>query len=150
MGFSSIGSPLLSSIRRGDYPSFSMESTRPLTHSEIAGLNELSPRALPAVLTQPSGFVVMVSAFPLAATWAGFLVRTTYSIWDGEKLSKNATEYCKLLASQLLAVEKAIGQNFRQRSKRELTLVVSTLQSTTGRGAMLKPDRSYGGFRVGA
>lgn len=143
----SIGSPLLSTIRKGDYHFSLMASKLPLTLPEIAALSVLSPRGWKEVTTQPCAFVAMVSVCPLAAIPAGFLIRTTFSIWDGKRLSPLLTEFLHLLASQLFEVEQLLNKSMVTKRRGPVS-AVSTLPATMQRDRTGKRGRSFGGSPV--
>jgi len=147
MQSSSIGSPLLSTIRKGAYRFSSMASKRPLTLPEIAALSVLSPRVWQEVMTQPSAFDAMASVYPLAAIQAAFLVKITFSILDGSTRGRQLIEFSHLLASQVFEVEQLLCKRLVNR-QRVPVLFVSTSLATTERVRMGKRGRSFGGSPV--
>jgi len=147
MRSSSIGSPLLSTIRKGDYLFSSTAYRRHLTLPEIAALSVLSPRGWSEVMTQACAFDATVSAFPLSAIQAVFLVRTTFLISDGSTHGRKLTEFSRLLASQLFEIERALSRNLANK-RRVPVLAVSTLPATMQRDRMRKRGPSSGGLVV--
>jgi hypothetical protein len=124
---SSIGSPLLNIVRKGDYRFSSMASKRPLTLPEIAVMSELSPRAWREVMTQPSAFVVTVLLSPLAEIPVGFLAKTTYSIMTSTERFVQLIEFSQVLASRLFVMEQRLGKKMVTKNRGEPVLLASTL-----------------------
>lgn len=103
---SSIGSPLVSAIRKAAYRPSWAASPRALTPMEFALLNELSPRALPEAMRAPSGFSAMVISSGCLATSGDLAVRIIFSISDGQRLAKKLWESSRLPVCRLLEMER--------------------------------------------
>lgn len=144
----SIGSPLLNTVRGADYPFVSTASKQLLTLQEIAAMSVLSPRVWAEVMTQASGFAVMVSASPLAEIRAAFLVKTTFLIMESKEHCRELIEFSKLLASQLLEAELMLKRRIVTKKPWEPVLVVSTLPATFPLDRMLGRRQLSAGWRV--
>lgn len=103
---SSIGSPLVSAIRKVAYRPSWVESPRALTPKETALLSEVSPRALPAALKAPWGFSATVISSGCRETSGGLIVRTTYLISDGQRLEAKLWECFSLPICRALEMER--------------------------------------------
>lgn len=145
----SIGSPLLSTIRKGDYRFSSMESKRSLTLQEIAVMSELSPRAWREVMTQPCAFAATVSLSPLAGIPVGFLAQTTFSILTSPERFEQLIEFSQVLASQLFVMEQRLGKKMVTKNRAEPVLVVSTLPVTFPLDRLRELRRRSDGFKAG-
>lgn len=145
----SIGSPLLNTIRKGDYRFSSMESKRPLTLPEIAVMSELSPRAWREVMTQPCAFAATVSLSPLAAIQAGFLAQTTFSILISPERCEQLIEFSQVLASRLFVMEQRLGKKMVTKNRGEPVLIASTLPVTFPLDRLRGLRRQSAGSRAG-
>jgi hypothetical protein len=141
--FSSIGLPLGNAIKGRRFQSSLAESSLALTHLERAFLSEACPRALREALNHPWGFLATSDSLGFPATSGDLIVRTTFSISDGLRLSQRLAEYsrwpiCRLfdLASEglpLCLVDRSTGAIGREGAQ---LLRVSTLRATSQREAM--------------
>lgn len=153
--FSSIGSPLVSAMRGRRFQSSLAESSRSLTPLECAFLSKVSPQGLPEAMRHPWGFKVICRSLGYPATSADLVVKTTYSISDGMRLSERLAEYslmpvCQLfdlvaLGLPLLLVDRTTGELGPVGA---LLWQGSTLRQTSQRAPMLERGTLSGGLRA--
>lgn len=146
--YSSIGLPLVNATKGTRYRSRLAESSLNLTQAEHAFLNEVSPRGLREVIQHPWGFTATSVSLGSPETSADLIVRTIFSISDGLRLVKKATEYSRLPVSRLFdLVSQGLSLNLVDRSTGEIgpggvqLLRVSTLRATSQREATREPGR---------
>ena len=152
---SSIGSPLVSTIRKAAYRPSWAASPRALTQTETALLSELSPLALPVAMRAPSGFSAIVISSGCLATSGDLVVRTIYSISDGQRLDRSLWECSRLPISRALEMERlGLWGGVTDRRTGEIgrdgvrLSHVSTLLVTSQRVATLKPEPLSAGYLV--
>ena len=149
-----IGSPLLNIIRTGGFLSSpeGSRSTIPLKVSQF--LKETSPLALREAMTLRCVLDVTVSVYPLAATRAGFLAKTTFLTTDWRAQSRLVTEYWWSLVSHLSQLQDLSGQRVQRERWHNPGAAVSfrvwTLPGITQQGRKVQPVLSSAGSRVGA
>jgi|GEM_PF-5033076 len=102
-----IGSPLLSSIRKGASPLSQAASLFNTMHKAFPVLSEIAPRALAEAMRQAYVWDVTVIEFPYQATSVVFLAKTTFSTMDGKGQKRLVIEYSLCLGSQLSQVASA-------------------------------------------
>lgn len=151
--FSSIGSPLLNSIRAANCRPLWMESQRTLTPQEIAILSEVSPRGFPEVSILRSGFAATVTGLGFRAMSADLAVRTIYSGLAGSKHFHGLIEYSKVSLSRLSQLRDLLGQKVpTDRVTGEICPMgvrlfrVSTLLATIQPEVIRRQGRSFAGL----
>lgn len=101
-----IGSPLLSSIRKGGYLSSQVGLSFNTMLQEYHVLKEISPRALQEAMTAVSVLDVTVIVYSYRATSVVFLAKTTFTITTGNLQRKQLIEYSLILGSQFLRLQQ--------------------------------------------
>lgn len=152
---SSIGSPLVSAIRKGAYRSSLEAWRRDLTPMETAFLSEVCPRALPEAMKAPWGFTATVTSLGFPATLDALIVRTIFLTSDGQRLSPALVEFSKLPVSRVLewarlgqmtgVIERTTGQVGRVGVQLS---VVSTLRAISQPDRMHRPEPLSAGYRA--
>lgn len=150
---SSIGSPLVSAIRKAAYRPSWAASPRALTPMEIVLLNELSPRALPEAMKVPSGFSATVISSGCLATSGDLVGLTIFSTSDGNRLVKSLWECWRLPVSRALEMERhGLWTGVTDRKTGEIGRAgvqlshVSTLLVISQQVATLKPEPLSAGY----
>lgn len=104
----SIGSLFLNYMRStNSTQSTAGESSSTMTPSVEHVMKEFAPRLFRDHMKQVLESKVTVSIFHSQETSAGFLAKTTCSIWVGQKLFPKLIEYCWTKDSRPLALENA-------------------------------------------
>ena len=144
----SIGSPFLSYIRlTNNSQSTAMESSSIMTRSAMLAMKEFAPRLFRDHLKQVSGLKVTVSMYHSVETWAGFLAKTTCSIWVGNKPFIKLIESVWIEDYQLLLPEQLGLQRILQNHLvREY--LVWTSPVTLRRVQNLKPVPLFDGLQT--
>lgn len=153
--FSSIGSPLLNSIRAANCRPLWMESLRTLTPQETAILSEVSPRGFPEVSILRCGFAATVTGLGFRATSADLVVRTIYSGLAGTRHSHGLIEYSTLSVSRLSQFRALLGQKVpTDRATGEIAPMGARLFRVSTLLAIIQPEvirrqgRSFAGLQV--
>lgn len=120
----SIGSPFLNFTRlRNSSQSSAGESSSTMTQSVEHVMKEFAPRLFRDHMKQVLDSKVTVSIFHSQETSAGFLVKTTCSIWIGSKLCPKLIESCWTKDSRPSVLDNALIPLIKQTPAARVYLV---------------------------
>lgn len=133
----SIGSPLLSTIRKAGCLSSSGGSMFGMTPQETRVLSELAPRVWSGHSTQLAGCSVTVTVFTCPVTSGDLVVKTTCLTTDGQGRQQQLIEFSRASASRLSQLLSGLPM---ERKNGAQLYRVSTSQPTTAQA--LRPKRA--------
>lgn len=140
----SIGSPLLSTIRRGASRSSCEDLPQTMTPAAIVALRELSPRLYPVLSPRLFLSDVTVRLFICPETSGGMVARTTYLIWTGKAPLQKLTEF--LRHPDCRCFQLLVGFPMKKAGGLAQDFTVWTSPATFPRDQKQLPDKSLIGF----
>lgn len=144
----SIGSPFLNFMRlKNSTPSTAGESSSTMMQSVELVMKEFAPRLFRDHMKQVLESKVTVNIYHSVETSAGFLAKTTCSIWVGQKLCPKLIEFCWVKDSRPSVLEKALIPLIK-RTPAVHVYLVWTSPAILRRVQNLKQDPSSDGYQI--